>query len=337
MNTGKEIMQGLHYMFAFLLAVVWMISGGCTEKKQKVYHVGILSGLGFFANTTDGFKEKMTELGYIEGSNIIYDLQNMNFDIAAYKSVLDKFVADKVDLIFVFPTEATQEAKAAAKGTGIPVVFASVFIEDTGIVDSVRQPGGNITGVRWAGPDIAVQHFEIMRELTPNATRMFIPYLKGYPIVKSQLEALRLAFSEAGMTMIELPASNAAELETEFNMKAESANSRTDVILMLAEPLCVSSDGFTVIGKFADEHNIPVGGSLISVGGHESVFGLIPQNIPAGRQAAYLADKVLKGAEAGTIPVVTAECFLQINFRAANKLGITVPEGLLSRANEIIR
>ncbi len=337
MNTGKQIKHGLHYMFAVLLVLVWMISGGCAEKKQKVYHVGILSGLDFFASTADGFKEKMTELGYIEGNNIIYDLQNKEFDIAVYKTVLNKFVADKVDLIFVFPTEATQEAKIATKGTDIPVVFGSVFIEDTGIVDSVRQPGGNMTGVRWAGPDIAVQHFEIMHEMMPNAMRMFIPYLKGYPIVKSQLEALRLAFAAEGLTMVELPASNAAELEAEFKMKAESANSKTDAILMLAEPLCVSPDPFKVIGKFADERNIPVGGSLISIEGYESVFGLIPQNIPVGRQAAYLADKVLRGTQAGTIPVVTAECFLQINFKAAKKLGITVPEGLLSRANEIIR
>lgn len=337
MNTRKKIKQGLHYMFAVLLAVFWMISGGCAEKKQKVYHVGILSGLDFLANTADGFKEKMTELGYIEGSNIIYDLQKMNFEMATYKSILNKFVADNVDLIFVFPTEATQEAKAATKGTGIPVIFANAFIEDTGIVDSVRQPGGNITGVRWAGPDIAVQHLEIMRELAPSATRMLIPYQKGYPIVKNQLEALRLAFAEAGMTMIELPASDAVELEAEFNLKAKSANSKTDAILMVVEPLCVTPDAFKVIGKFADERNIPVGGTLISIEGHESVFGLIPQNIPVGRQAAYLADKVLKGTKAGTIPVVSAECFLQINFKAAKKLGITVPEGLLSRANEIIR
>jgi putative ABC transport system substrate-binding protein len=337
MNTRDKIRRGLHYMLGVLLAVVWIISGGCAEEKQKVYHVGILSGLNFFADTADGFKEKMTELGYIEGSNIIYDLQKTSFDIAAYKSILNKFVADRVDLIFVFPTEATQEAKAATKGTGIPVIFASAFIENTGIVDSVRRPGGNITGVRWAGPDIAVQHFEIMRELVPSATRMFIPYQKGYPIVKSQVEALRLAFAAEGLTMIELPANNAEELEAEFNIKAESANGKTDAVLTIAEPLCVTPDVFEVIGKFADERNIPVGGTSISIGGHESVFGLIPQHVPQGRQAAYLADKVLRGTKAGTIPVVTAECFLQINYKAAKKLGITVPEGLLSRANEIIR
>ncbi len=337
MNARKRIRNGLHYILAVLLAVVWMISGGCTEKKQKVYHVGILSGLNYFADTADGFKEGMTDLGYIEGSNIIYDLQKSTFDTDAYKRILNRFVADKVDLIFVFPTEATQEAKGATKGTDIPVIFANAFIEDTGIVDSVRQPGGNITGVRWAGPDIAVQHFEIMRELAPGATRMFVPYRKGYPIVKSQLEALRRAFAVEGLTMIELPASSASELEAEFNMKADSANGKTDAILMIAEPLCVTPEVFEVIGKFADERNIPVGGTLISVGGHESVFGFIPQDIPQGRQAAYLADKVLKGARAGTIPVITAECFLQINFKAAKRLGITVPEGLLSRANEIIR
>src|SRR4030042_2220739 len=91
------------------LMLVVALSGCVEEKTQKVYHVGILSGLDFFANTADGFKEKMTELGYVEGENIVYDVQKSNFDIATYRNILNKFVADKVDLIFVFPTEASQE------------------------------------------------------------------------------------------------------------------------------------------------------------------------------------------------------------------------------------
>ncbi|KPJ73271.1 hypothetical protein AMJ48_02295, partial [Parcubacteria bacterium DG_74_1] len=68
-------------------------------------------------DAADGFKAGMAELGYIEGQNIIYDLQETDFDMAVYKSVLDEFVEDEVDLIFVFPTEASQEAKAATQGT----------------------------------------------------------------------------------------------------------------------------------------------------------------------------------------------------------------------------
>lgn len=85
--------------------------------------MGILSGLSYVAEAADGFKAKMTELGYVEGKNIIYDHQKTDFDMAAYKNILTKFVADKVDLVFVFPTEATQEAKAATQGTNIPVVL----------------------------------------------------------------------------------------------------------------------------------------------------------------------------------------------------------------------
>lgn len=321
----------------FILAFVFL-SGYTPQSSQtqKTYHVGILSGLDFFADTADGFKEKMTELGYVEGENIVYDIQKTDFDMGAYNRILKKFVADKVDLIFVFPTEASQEAKAAAQGTGIPVVFANAFTEDTGLINSVREPGGNITGVRWVGPDLALKRFEIMLELVPNAKRMWIPYQKGYPIVKSQLEVLRPAFATAGLTLMELPADNATELDAELQEQATSFNNDTDVILLIAEPLGVTPEVFAVLGQFADEHKIPVGGAFISVGGYDSVFGLTPQNIPQGKQAAILADKIFKGVPAGTIPVVSADNFLQINYKAIQKLGLNASEGLLSRADQII-
>jgi putative tryptophan/tyrosine transport system substrate-binding protein len=320
-----------------LLLMTLLLIFGCAEKKEKVFHVGILSGLDFFANTADGFKEKMTELGYIENENIVYDIQKTNFDMTAYENILKKFMNDKVDMIFVFPTEASQQAKLITKGTGIPVVFANAFTDDTGLVDTVRQPGGDITGVRWVGPDLALQRFEIMCELVPNAKRMLMPYQKGYPIVKSQLEALRQAFAAANITLIEIPAENAAELEIELQKYKRSVNSDTDVILLLCEPLGVTPDAFLVLSQFADEHKIPVGGAFMSIDGHESVFGLTPQGAPQGRQAAFLADKILRGTQAGTIPVVSTDGYFQLNYKAAQKLGLNVSERLLSRADEVIR
>jgi putative ABC transport system substrate-binding protein len=334
MKTENISLQKL--LILIFLVVSCVLLGGCDAKKQqKVYRVGVLSGLNYVADITDGFKEKMTELGYIEGKDIVYDIQKTDVDVNEYKSVLKKFVADKVDLIFVFPTEASIEAKTATQGTNIPVVFTNAFTEDTGLVNSVREPGGNITGVRWAGPDLAIQAFEIMRELAPNAKRMWIPYLKNYPIVKSQLEALRPAFAAAGLIMTEIPADNAPELETLIKEQAKLTGP-PDAILSLAEPLCVTPDTFIVLAKFADEQKIPLGGALMSVGGYESVFGLKPQNVPQGKQAAFLVDKIFRGASAGTIPVISAENYFQLNYKAAQKLGLNVPEGLLSRADKII-
>jgi len=314
-----------------------LLSGCGGAQKPKVYRVGVLSGLDFVADITDGLKVKMTELGYVEGKNIVYDVQKTNFDMAAYKSILQKFVADKVDVIFVFPTEASQEAKAATQGTNIPVVFAFAQVEGMGLVNSVREPGGNITGVRYPGPDLAVKRFEVMHELVPQAKRMLVPYQKGYPIVASQLELVRPAAAAAGVTLVEAPADNAAELETILQAQAKSADASPDAILLLAEPLAVTPDAFAVMGKFAAEHKLPIGGALMSAGGYASVYGVNVQNVAVGKQAAPLIDKIFKGTSAGAIPVVSAENYFQINYTAAQDLGIKVSEGLLGQANEVIR
>jgi putative ABC transport system substrate-binding protein len=324
-------------LLVWVVVISLLLSGCGGAQKPKVYRVGVLSGLDFVADITDGFKAKMTELGYVEGKNIVYDVQKTNFDMDAYKRILKKFVADKVNVIFVFPTEASMEAKAATQGTNIPVVFDFALIEGMGLVNSVREPGGNITGVRYPGPDIAVKRFEIMHELTPQAKRMLIPYQKGYPIVAPQLEALHPAAAAAGVTLIELPADNAAELEALLQGRAKSADIGFEAILLVAEPLAVTPDAFTVMGKFAYEHKVPIGGALMSAGGYGSVFGVNVNNVAVGKQAAPLVDKIFKGVPVGTIPVVSAENYFQINYKVAQELGLKVSEGLLGQANEVIR
>jgi putative ABC transport system substrate-binding protein len=230
------------------------------------------------------------------------------------------------------------EAKAATQGTNIPVVFTFALIEGMGIVKDVREPGGNITGVRYPGPDIALRRFEIMREIAPQAKRMLVPYQKGYPIVAPQLEMLRPAAAAAGITLVEVPAADAAELQAELDARAKSADLGFDAIFIIVEPLAVTPDAYAVMGKFAYDHKLPIGGALMSAEGrYGAIFGVNVDPIVSGKLAAPLADKVLKGMPAGTIPVVSDESFFQINYKAAQDLGVTVPEGLLKQANEVIR
>ena len=322
-----------------LTIVVNVLISSCSGAAPKVYHVGVLSGLGAFASAVDGFKAKMTELGYIEGENIAYDVQSTEVDIDAYKRISQKFVADKVDLIFVFPTEASMEAKAAAQSTSIPVVFALAFtdVEGVNLIDSVREPGGNITGVRFPSVDIASKRLQILLEMAPNAKRVFVPYLKGYPNVPGQLEAIRPQAKSAGVELIEFAAASPPELQAEMDKLAASSDIGIDAILMIAEPLAIIPPFYTIIGKFSYEHKIPIGGAIMTTDGYESLFGLLPNPGKTGEQAALLADKILKGSQAGKIPVVTSDSYFQINYKAAQKLGITIPDGLLKQADEIIR
>jgi putative ABC transport system substrate-binding protein len=338
MINKHKFQNGRNWLTIIIFAVVIvMLLSSCGAEEPKVYKVGVLSGLEFLGVITDGFKAKMTELGYVEGENIVYDVQKADFDMAEYKRIAQKFADDKVDLILVFPTEATMEAKAATQGTDIPVVFTFALIEGMGIVDSVREPGGNITGVRYPGPDIALRRFEIMRELAPQAKRIWLPYQRGYPIVAPQLEILRPAAAEAGVTLIEFPADNAAEIQAELDARAKSGDIGMDAILFLVEPVSVSPEAVLVMAKFADEHKIPIGGALMEVEGYGVIFGVNVDPVISGELTAPLANKVLKGTPAGTIPVVSAEYSLQINYTVAQKLGVTVPDGLLSQADEVIR
>jgi putative ABC transport system substrate-binding protein len=307
------------------------------EGSQEVYRVGILSGLFFARDAADGFKAGMTELGYIEGQNIVYDLQETDFDMAMYRSVLNEFVENEVDLIFVFPTEASQEAKAATQGTDIPVVFSVANIEGTGLVESIAEPGGNMTGVRYPGPDIALQRFELLYELTPEIKKILIPYQRGYPIVASQLDLLRPAAEELGITLVELPADDATEVATELQQFSTPDGEATiDAILLIPEPLGVTDEPFLELARFADEHEIPITGALMIVDGYSSLFDIGINHYKTGEQAAPLADKVLKGTPAGTIMVVSSETFLKFNLGLAQKLGLEVSEGILERAEEIV-
>jgi putative ABC transport system substrate-binding protein len=319
-----------------MLAFVLLVSG-CGAKKPKVYRVGILSGIDFLLDCADGFKAGMEELGYVEGENITYDLQKASVDLAEYRSVLQQFVADEVDLILTFPSEASIEAKAATQGTDIPVVFTYAFIEGMGLVDSVREPGGNVTGVRYPGPDVALKRLEVMHELMPQATHILVPYIKDYPITEPQLEALRPAASAAGVTLVEAPVADAAELETALQAYVEPDGVSVDAIVFVAGPLGVSPDTAAVIGKFAYDHKLPMGGAVIAVEGREGVFDVGVDAADSGKLAAPIADKILKGTPAGEVPVVSAEMYLLINYKAAQELGITVPEALLAQATQVIR
>ena len=137
--------------------------------------------------------------------------------------------------------------------------------------------------------------------------------------------------------MIEFPADNAVEVQAELDRVSKLDDVGFDAILFIPETLSCNDDTFEVMGKFAYERKMPIGGILMQVGDYGSIFSVNINVMDTLHQAAIIADKILKGTPASKIPVVSSESYLQINYKAAEQLGIKVPEGLLSRADEIIR
>jgi putative ABC transport system substrate-binding protein len=336
--AGQSTFKTRSILVILLFIPIFILLSNCGRNEpEKVYRVGMLCGLDYIAVLAEGFKAKMSELGYVEGENIVYNYQRTNFEPEKEQQILKKFIAEEADLILTFPTEVSMAAKSAVQGTDIPVVFAVANIEETNLVDSVAKPGGQITGVRYPGPDLAIKRFEVMRELAPKAKRMWVPYQRGYPIIASQMEALHPVSEAAGIKLVEFPADDAKEITAELEKRRKSGDIGFDAIFFIPEPLSCTDDAFFVMASFAYEQKIPIGGILMEVNNYGSIFGINVDIRKTGEQAATLADKILKGIPAGTVPVVSSESYLEINFRVAQKLGINVPEGLLSRADRIIR
>jgi putative ABC transport system substrate-binding protein len=321
----------------FAVMMAGFLLNGCGQHKSKVFRVGILCGLDGLITTVDGFKDKMTDLGYVEGKNITYDIHRTNFDPVAEEHILRRFVAEKVDMIFVFPSEVVARAKAVTHGTGIPVVFCYTNIEGTDLIKSVSEPGGNMTGVRFLGPDLALKRFEILHALAPRAKRMWVPYSAKSQVVPPQLAVLRPAAEKAGVALVEVPADTAEELLSNLKRRKAAHDIGIDAVLTISEPLAKTPEVSLKIRKFAFDHKIPIGGAPNFADSYPTVFGVTTNFITVGRLSAQQAHKVLRGIPVGTIPVVSAESYFQIDYKAAQQLGLNVPEGLLRQADEIIR
>ncbi len=310
---------------------------GCGDRGDKVYKVGILSEVEAFTIIADGFKSKMAELGYVEGKNILYDVKIANMDPEQEKQVARDFVKDNVDLIFTFPTEASIAAKEATRDTDIPVVFANANIEGTGLIESIRQPGGNITGVRFPGADNDVMRLSFFPKFVPNAKRILILYDPNYPTTQKVAEALREAAPSFGITLLEDHITSVEGLKDTLNKRSAQADIGINAILIMPEFINHAPDGFQAIVDFTNKHRIPLGGGAPFTVDQGAIYTFHPDFFETGMLAATMIDKIFKGTPAGTIPVASPESHLRINYKAMQELGLPINEGLLSRAKEIIR
>jgi putative ABC transport system substrate-binding protein len=326
------------FIICILLLVIVVIAAGVfwLYPFKKVYHVGIISGTDFFEGTDQGFRDKMAELGYKEGENIVYDMQKTNNDMSEANKMIENFINKKVDLIFAFPTNVAVLAKDFGRSTNIPLIFGDATVEGSGLVKDVNYPGDNVTGVRQATMETTIKRFELMHSLVPDAKSYLIFYQNNFPIVISQLRELVILANEYGIELVLQPVDSTKDINLYLQNQDKKQKLDFDAVLTIIEPVAVLPESSKLLAIFADTHNIPFGGAPLS-GDYQNLFGVSIDSSVAGKQAGVLADKILKGTFAGSIPVVTSDSYIQINLKIAKILGLTVNDSLLSQANKIIQ
>jgi putative ABC transport system substrate-binding protein len=280
----------------------------------------------------DGFYRGLNELGYIEGKNILIERRFTGNNVGNARVFAQELVALKVDVIFALASTYVEAARQVT--ADIPIVFA-VHNDPvgTGHVASLAHPGGNITGVSQVATDLNAKQLQLLKELVPHATRVAVLSNPTTPSHVPALREVKEASSKLGLQLHLLEASSLEQIELAF---AAAAEARDDVLLLLSSPLSVFE--YNKIAPLCLKYRVPTlfghresveAGGLISYG---------PDLIELNRHAAVYVDKILRGARPADLPVEQPTKFeLVINLKTAQALGITIPQTLLLRADEVIR
>ncbi|MCZ7662932.1 MAG: ABC transporter substrate-binding protein [Thermoleophilia bacterium] len=271
------------------------------------------------------FKERMAELGWVEGQNVEYETKNAQGDAASAAPIAKQFVDAKKDLVFGLGTPSIQ---AMAKETkDIPIVFAAMTDPvGAGVAVSLEKPGGNVTGVTdWVDPKM---QFDLVLEAYPDTKTIGVILNLSEASSKAWLDAAEPIAKEMNLKLTTVPVAGTGDLQA----AAESLVGRVDVMLMPGDNTTAS--GMQVIAKTAITNKIP----LFAHGAEETAAQqvLIAIGMDYSKQgvlAADLADEILKGAYPGDLPVLsTPELAVVVNTRTVQAIGAQLPDSIMSRA-----
>ena len=306
--------------------------GTVNESGEKIFRVGVTQFVAHPALDLDcqGFLDQMKEEGFIEGVNIEFDLKNSQGDPNLAKTIADKFVADKVDAILAITTPSSQAAAQATKGSDIPVVFIAVSdAVGSGLIAEIDQPTGtNTTGVYSADP-VELQ-MDLIREVQPDAKRLGVIYNAGEANSASNVQRIK-EYLEGKVEIVEASVASSNEVQ----MAAQSLAGRVDAVFMPQDnTVMIAVDALI---RVCQDHNLPLytgdtesvkKGALATLGNDE---------YDCGKQGAVLVARILNGEKAGEIvPEEIRKRTLIINNKMAGEYGISIPQPVLERADEVI-
>jgi len=321
----------------FLMAASALLASPLARAQQarKIQRVGLLANLPRPPNAAavrflDAIRLGLQEAGYVEGRNLVIDAR-WETKIDALSQGAADLVNSGVDVLLTFTTPAT---RAAAKAThAIPIVFSMVSDPiGSGFVTSLARPGRNITGVTNAFPKFSGKLLELVREVVPGTRRVTVLWNPDNTGKALDFKALEVAARELNVMLQSVHVRAPKDFAAAF---AKVAQDRPDALITLADTVTYRQRN--EIAAFAISHRIPTAFNHLR---HTEAGGLMsfsPDNSEILRRAGVLVGKVLGGARPADLPVEQPTKFeLVINLKTAKALGITIPQSIMLRADQVI-
>jgi putative ABC transport system substrate-binding protein len=296
---------------------------------RGTFRIGVLANLD--TPDMDGLRQGLREHGYIDGSNVTVEWRWSQGRGERLPALATELVSTQPDIIVAVSTLAVTAAKEAT--STIPIVMAAVsFPERRGLVKSLANPGGNVTGLSNIAPELNAKRLELVKEIAPETSRVLFLWDPTNPFEHHPMqEHVDLA-----------PAIGLKLQPVEVSTREQFSAALTSVTLTVTDALLANGNPVNfgnkqAIADFALKHRIP---SIFSEGQFVEAGGLIsygPNYTDMLRRSAIFVDKILKGAKPADLPVEQPTKFdLVINLKTAKTLGITVPTSLLAQADQVI-
>ena len=301
------------------------------QQVGKVYRIGILETIPAAQNAAnlDALRKGLRDLGYVEGRNLVIEYRSADGRAERFPDLASELVRLKVDLIV---TRGTPAARAAKIATGtIPVVMATMG-DPRAIVASFAHPGGNITGVTTFSTELTGKRIELLKELVPRLSRVALLHNMGNPASPPEWEETKTAARSLGLQAELLDVRSQDDLGRAFELAVrhhvDGLVIGADGLIQLHQQPILDLVARNRLPAVYPARDYVIAGGLIAYG----------VNYPdLYFRFASFVDKIFKGAKPSELPVEQPTRFeMVINLKTAQTLGLTVPESLIARADEVV-
>jgi putative ABC transport system substrate-binding protein len=313
----------------------------CARAQQgtKIPRIGVLTpgrsqGADASRATLNALVAGLRELGYAEGQNIAFERRFAESNPDRLRKLADELVELKVDVIVALSTTAARPAKQATSLIPIVAIGMADPVGDE-LVASLARPGGNVTGTSFLGPELVAKRLQLLGEVVPQLVRVAVlwhPRAYGDRTMAGMLTEIERAARTLGMKLQLVPAAGPEDIASAFSAMIRE---RAAALCMFPSPMLFAE--YSRIASLAADNRLPAiyaaregpeAGGLMSYGA----------NLPdLSRQTATYVDKILKGAKPAELPVQQPTKFeLVVNRKTAKALGLAIPSGVFSIADEVI-
>jgi len=333
---------GLIATLAFGLFVAPLLTFA-QQPAGKIARIGYLSRKIAPDPVDKTFFQALRDLGWIEGQNIAIEYRWAEYELGRLPALAEELVRLKVDLIVTHTRRVALEAKNATKTIPIVMRTAANAVEN-GLVVSLAEPGGNVTGLSEQHPEINTKLLELLHETLPKVTQVAFLWDPESRVYASTFRAAQAAAPTLGLTLQSLELrrmektgkSKEKTAEELRSLLATAAHERAGALVVMSR--IYRSFGPT-IAEFAAKEQIPVFSiSGTAVKKHLGLLAYTHDSLDMARRAAEYVDKILKGAKPQDLPVQLPQKFkLLVNLKTAKQLGIEIPPSVLYRADKVIK